>query len=311
MANKEQEQIQKHVFISHATKDDGFVKKLRKSLERYKIPVWVDSRNLRGGSKLESEIETAIGDAKHTIAVLSLDALNSTWVQDEIQKSLETEKDHPDGYKTIPILLPGIKPPALRLLFGEEPVAISIDDPDNLHQYMPDILSALGEQLPNDRKEAVINAKPVAELLLELKDPIIKTSKGESRACATACVSFDPKIDGQRKVESKRFDFKSPFGAIEFDDITWYLEEFHKWPVGVLKTRAEKIENKLPDLGKALYESTLNHPDSHEAVNAWKACSKESDLLFSVMVERELPNGTDKETCEIAEKAATQLLSVP
>ena len=83
---------QKHVFISHATKDDDFVKKLRTSLEGSKIPVWVDSRKLRGGDKLKPEIETAIENAKHTIAVLSLDALNSTWVQDEIIKSRKVEK---------------------------------------------------------------------------------------------------------------------------------------------------------------------------------------------------------------------------
>ena len=98
--------IQKHVFISHATKDDDFVKKLRESLEGSKIPVWVDSRNLRGGSKLEPEIETALENAKHTLVVLSPNTVNSPWVRKEIKKSLQIEKDHPDDYRTIPILLP-------------------------------------------------------------------------------------------------------------------------------------------------------------------------------------------------------------
>lgn len=308
LANNEQ----KHVFISHATKDDGFVKKLRQSLENCKIPVWVDSRNLRGGSKLEPEIETAIRNAKHTLVVLSPNTVNSPWVRKEIKKSLEIEKDHPDGYKTIPILLPGIEPVALGNWFDEEPVALPINlEPGTLQNAMPDILAALGEQLPSDKEVPEINIKPVAELLLELKDPVIRTSKGESRACATACVSFDTKIEGQRKVESKRFDFKSPFGPIEFDEITWYLEEFYRWPVGVFKTRAEKTEKKLPDLGKALYESILNHPESHKAVNAWKACAKEYDLRFSVMVDQEPPTGATKKKKGETEKAATQLLSIP
>ena len=38
------------VFISHATADDGFVAELRERLESFRIPVWVDSRSLRGGS---------------------------------------------------------------------------------------------------------------------------------------------------------------------------------------------------------------------------------------------------------------------
>jgi hypothetical protein len=36
------------IFISHATKDDGFVRELRVKLEAHGLPVWVDSRNLRG-----------------------------------------------------------------------------------------------------------------------------------------------------------------------------------------------------------------------------------------------------------------------
>jgi len=303
---------QKRVFISHATKDDDFVKKLRESLEKYKIPVWIDSRNLRGGSKLEPEIETAIKNAKHTIVVLSPNTVNSPWVRKEIKKSLEIEKGHPDDYRTIPILLPGIEPTALELWFEEEPVAIPINlDPGNLQNAMPGILSALGHQLPNDQEIVNIDSKPVAELLLELEDPFIKTSKGESRAYATARISFDPKIAGQRKIESKRFDFKSPVGPIEFDEITWYIEEFYRWPVGVFKTRAEKTENKLPDLGKELYEAILNHPESLEAVNDWKAFAKKYALRFSVMVDRELPTGATKKKKEIAEKAATRLLSIP
>jgi TIR domain len=40
-----------HIFISHASKDDEFVKGLRLALEGHQLPVWVDSRNLRGGAK--------------------------------------------------------------------------------------------------------------------------------------------------------------------------------------------------------------------------------------------------------------------
>ncbi len=79
----------------------------------------------------------------------------------------------------------------------------------------------------------------------------------------------------------------------------------------MFKTRAEKTEKKLPELGKALYESTLNHAESHEAVNSWKACAKKCDLRFSVIVDRELPTGATKKKKEKAEKAATQLLSIP
>lgn len=301
-----------YVFISHATKDDDFVKSLREALENYNIPVWVDSRNLRGGDKLEPEIETAIENAKHTIVVLSPNTVNSPWVRKEIKKSLEIEKGHPDDYRTIPILLPGIEPSALELWFDEEPVAIPIDlDSGDLQSAMPVVLSALGEQLPNDMEGADIKVKPVAELLLELEDPVIKTIKGESRAYATARVSLDMKTEGQRKIESKRFTFKSPFGPIEFDEISWYLEDFYRWPVGVFKTRAEKTEKKLPVLGKVLNDSILDQPEAHEVVNAWKACARDCELRFSVLVDKEPPSDATKKKKETTEKAATQLLSIP
>jgi hypothetical protein len=44
-----------HIFISHASKDDEFVKELREALEAHRLTVWVDSRKLRGGAKLAPE----------------------------------------------------------------------------------------------------------------------------------------------------------------------------------------------------------------------------------------------------------------
>jgi hypothetical protein len=58
-----------HKFISHATADDDFVAELHQELERLGLEVWVDSRNLRGGSKLEAEIEAAITAVRQVIVV--------------------------------------------------------------------------------------------------------------------------------------------------------------------------------------------------------------------------------------------------
>ena len=58
------------IFISHASKDDEFIKQLRLALEGQGLTVWVDSRNLRGGHKLAPEIEKAIEEARQVIVVL-------------------------------------------------------------------------------------------------------------------------------------------------------------------------------------------------------------------------------------------------
>jgi hypothetical protein len=155
-----------HIFISHASSDDGFVKELRVALESLKLPVWVDSRNLRGGNKLAPEIEKAIEEARQVIVVLSPITVNSPWVRKEISKALEVERRKKDdtptpgtkpkgasslGYRVIPLLLPGIEPSALALWFDEEPLGIRVQvGPGGLSEALPQILAALGEQMPDD-----------------------------------------------------------------------------------------------------------------------------------------------------------------
>lgn len=116
------------IFISHASADDAFVAELRKALEALQLQVWVDSRNLRGGSKLEPEIEAAIEQARHVLVVLSPNTVNSPWVRREIKKALEVEqRRQADGYRVIPLLLPGIEPGALGTWFDEEPLGVKIE----------------------------------------------------------------------------------------------------------------------------------------------------------------------------------------
>lgn len=108
------------IFVSHATEDDEFVKQLRLALEGQGLSVWVDSRNLRGGAKLAPEIEQAIEQARQVIAVFSPNTINSPWVRKEIQKASEVEQQRKDeGYRVIPLLLPGIELTALELWFDE------------------------------------------------------------------------------------------------------------------------------------------------------------------------------------------------
>src|SRR5689334_15765059 len=98
------------IFISHASADDAFVAELRQELEALGLQTWVDSRALVGGNKLAPEIETAIEQARQFLVVLSPSTVNSPWVRREIKKALEVETGRGDGYRVIPLLLPGITP---------------------------------------------------------------------------------------------------------------------------------------------------------------------------------------------------------
>lgn len=248
-----------HIFISHASKDDAFVKELRQYLESFALTFWVDSRNLRGGNKLAPEIERAIESARQTIVVISPNTINSPWVRKEIKHALEIEKQRGDeGYRVIPLLLPGIEPSALELWFDEEPVGVIVQlTVGGLLEALPNILAALGERAPNDHPPAEdVTTPPVAELVLKLSDAKVETADGKTRAKATATLIYEP-ADGARNIESNRFFFTAPLGPIETDNLRWYLEEYFRWPRGTFKDRADRVEANLPQWGQDLYAAAL------------------------------------------------------
>ncbi|MEK6304456.1 MAG: TIR domain-containing protein [Acidobacteriota bacterium] len=302
------------VFISHASKDDAFVTELRLALEGQGITVWVDSRNLRGGAKLAPEIDEAIEHARQVIVVLSPNTVNSPWVRKEITKAVEVENQRKDeGFRVIPLLLPGIEPSALALWFDEEPVGVRVEiKTGGLSEAMPAILAALGEQLPADFQPIKKTVQqPVEELILKLTDMKIHEESGKRRARATATLIFEPADKSARAVESKRFTFNAPLGAIEADDLRWYLEEYYIWPIGVFEERAKRIEAQLPVWGQDLYQSALGPQVAQEALNAWLQAGADGERRFSVFVDSELPEGAGDPEQAVAREAASELLSLP
>ncbi|MCI5165316.1 MAG: toll/interleukin-1 receptor domain-containing protein [Candidatus Electrothrix sp. GM3_4] len=87
-----------HIFISHSSKDDGLVKQLRELLELHGQLPWVDSRELSGGDDLQVQIEESIRTASHFLVVISMDALNSEWVERELEIALDEAAQRKDGY---------------------------------------------------------------------------------------------------------------------------------------------------------------------------------------------------------------------
>ena len=303
-----------HIFISHASKDDEFVKELREALEAHRLNVWVDSRNLRGGNKLVPEIHEAIEQAQQVIIVLSTNTVNSPWVRKEIAKGLEVEQQRKDeGYRVIPLLLPGIEPSALPLWFDEEPVGVRVElKTGGVSEALPQILAALGERLPTDHQPLQpITSEPVEELLLKLSDPKIQEIDSKRRAVATATLVYEPADQSARAVEGKRFTFTAPLGPIEADDLRWYLESYHLWPTGVFQERAERIEEQLPHWGQGLYKAALATQSAQAALMAWQHTPDGAERCFSVFIDSDLPEGTHQEDQATAREAASQLLSLP
>ena len=302
------------IFISHATKDDGFVTELREALALERLSVWVDSRSLRGGDKLAPQIERAIEEARQVIVVLSPNTINSPWVRKEIEKALEVEQTRKDeGYRVVPLLLPGVTPAALELWFDEEPVGIPIQlKPAGLSEATPAILASLGERLPDDSQPLEdVEPWPVHDLVLRLQDAKAEVEHGKERVKATATLTYQPPTPAARPVESTRYSFTSPLGAIETDELRWYLESYYLWPVGVFQERAERTEKQLPKWGNDLYEAALSAKVAQEALNAWLHAADGAERRFSVLVDCEPPEGADEQEQKAVREAASSLLSLP
>ena len=110
----------------------------------------------------------------------------------------------------------------------------------------------------------------VADLILKLTDPkMVVIDGGQRRAAAAATLIYRP-ADKAPAVESKRYEFVSPLGQIDTDELAWYLERYINWPTGIFKDRAVAMEKQLPEWGKALY-AAVDQPAARTAFEAWKA----------------------------------------
>ena len=263
-----------HVFISHSSQNDEFVKKLRETLELHGQLPWVDSRELTGGADLNATNEQCVRSARHLLVVLSIAALGSDWVQREVRWALDEAARRSDGYKVISVVLPGVPPGLLKLLFPNEPLHIFIaDTPTGFSEAMPKIFAALGLALPTDWATAQpVAAPPVAELVLKLIDPQIVEQEGVRRATATAELTYNP-ADQSREISSRRYKFTAPLGPVELEEVRWYIERYYQWPAGVFKERAEQTAKRLPQWGQALYQAALGGASAREPVEAWRGQS--------------------------------------
>jgi hypothetical protein len=116
------------LFISHSSQDDGLVRALQQVLGELYQDVWIDSRELRGGVLLETEIKKAINEASAYAVLVSPDSLQSKWVGKELRHALlEQERRGKDQFPVIPLSLNNTKLGVLAEFFGEKPTSITAD----------------------------------------------------------------------------------------------------------------------------------------------------------------------------------------
>jgi len=300
------------IFISYGSKDADLVRELRVALEAVGLPVWVDSRGVRGGAKLAPEVADAIEQAGQFIVVISPDTINSPWVRQEIQKATEIRLRKGEGYSVVPLLLTGVEPSALGLWFDDEPVFVSVENKaGGISVALPHILAALGERLPADAPQLEVATEPIEELVLILRDARMRAVDGIQRVTATASVVYEPADRSVPAVHSNRFRFVAPLGPIETTELQWYLERYPQWPIGPFRARALQTEVHLSTWGQSLYTEVLGMPGTESVLRAWLQTGERTERRFSIMVDPALELGRSEPDQQEATQAAAILLSLP
>lgn len=91
-------------FLSHAHANKDVVDTIEAWItEKTGLPIWYDSRNLPSGAKIASELGRAIEECRSTILVLSKRSVESGWVKEEYDASVEQRASSRDAFRIIPI----------------------------------------------------------------------------------------------------------------------------------------------------------------------------------------------------------------
>lgn len=80
------------IFLSHASADKPFVRKLKKSLERHGVKqIWIDEAELQIGDSLMKKIEEGLNKTKYVAVILSPNSIKSKWVRKELDIAINRE----------------------------------------------------------------------------------------------------------------------------------------------------------------------------------------------------------------------------
>lgn len=81
----------KSVFLSHASEDKVFARKIGFALKKIGIKVWIDEAEIQIGDTLKIKIESSIDSVDFLIVILSPNSVKSAWVKNEVKQALNKE----------------------------------------------------------------------------------------------------------------------------------------------------------------------------------------------------------------------------
>lgn len=79
------------LFISHSSKNKDFAQQLHDDLQSNGVRCWLDNEDMKGGRKLEEQIDKAIRSHERMLLVITPESMASPWVSTEITKARRIE----------------------------------------------------------------------------------------------------------------------------------------------------------------------------------------------------------------------------
>lgn len=80
-------------FISYSSQDGAFARQLYKDLQASGVRCWFDKKDMLIGEKILDSIHQAIRKHEKLLVILSKHSVSSGWVEDEVTKAYEEERD--------------------------------------------------------------------------------------------------------------------------------------------------------------------------------------------------------------------------
>lgn len=201
------------VFISHSSANKAFVNKLKKDLNENGIETWLDADEMTPGDDLMEKLQNGLEDATHYIVVLSPEAVESEWVEFELESALLNTQDSAIQ-KIIPIKYRECTIPDN--LYGY----LHIDLSDQTVYYRHDTLEFFGKKYPSELDRLIKSIKEDGLVLTtEEKDDI-------SNLKASILNQNDEYIDIYLSLVG--YKSKSKFLDTYIDEKSWRLAERSK-----------------------------------------------------------------------------------
>jgi hypothetical protein len=90
-------------FISYSSKDERFAERLYADLQTKGVRCWYAPEDLKPGDKFRARIDEAIRKHEKLLLILSKNAIESDWVQTEVEKALHLEQQRKAANVLFPV----------------------------------------------------------------------------------------------------------------------------------------------------------------------------------------------------------------